>query len=298
MEDKEGTVRPSTLTDWQRKLDQVLLPAWGGREVSEITRWEVSELVRGIKAQGTPIHANRVLALVKIIFNHGLQVGFPSLEANPAGMLKPPGQEKPRDRYLSRSEIAAVWPALEEENPLTRTAYKIALLTAQRIGSVYKLRWEDVTGDVWRIPADAFKGGRVHLVPLSAPATEVLEWVRPWAGDTWVLPSRQGAKKPHLSNLSGRALQRIRERAGIGHWVLHDFRRTFRTHAVRPSKSAHEDDPGGLGVTSQVADAVLGHKEASVGARHYQGDPTRYLLPEKREALSRWGSFVLDTLRN
>jgi integrase len=72
---------------------------------------------------------------------------------------------------------------------------------------------------------------------------------------------------------------------------LHDFRTTFRTWAVR----APED--GGLGVAAQVADAVLGHKEASLGFARYTGDRHRYMLAEKRDALVKWGAFVGEAVR-
>lgn len=292
MEARGRKTRESTHKDRLRKLNQELLPAWGKRPVSTITRRDVVDLVEGIANRGAPVHANRVLSLIHLIFNDGIRRGFPTLEANPAHLVEPPGEENSRDRYLTREEIKAVWKALEEETPLTRTAFKLALLTAQRIGAICAMRWDTVTGDVWRIPAEDFKGGREHWVPLSPEATEALEWVQQWSGDTYVFPSRAGTKLPHIRNLSSNALQRIRKRTNIPHWVTHDFRTTFRTHAVRPRETVHDDDQKGLGVTSQVADAVLGHREATVGARHYTGDVARYLLSEKREALTRWGAFV------
>lgn len=84
-----------------------------------------------------------------------------------------------------------------------------------------------------------------------------------------------------------KALQRVRERSELPSWTIHDFRRTLRTHAAR----AVED--GGIGVAPNVADAVLGHKEASLGFDRYTGEPERYLLAEKRNALAKWGRFVL-----
>ncbi len=98
---------------------------------------------------------------------------------------------------------------------------------------------------------------------------------------------RAVTKKAHLANLSGKSLSRVRGNTPtIPHWTLHDFRATFRTHAVR----AEED--GGLGVPAHVADAVLGHKEASLGFARYTGDRDRYMLSEKRDALRKWGEFV------
>lgn len=167
------------------------------------------------------------------------------------------------------------------------------MLTAQRVGSVCAMRWTDIDdADVWRIPKAAFKGKREHWVPLSAEALAVLEEMRVLTGASeYVFPGRADGKKPHITSVN-KALQRIRPRTEIPEWTIHDFRTTFRTHATRAEKPDHARDPAGLGVAPHVADAVLGHKEASLGFNRYTAEPERYLLAEKRDALRRWGAFV------
>ncbi len=292
LEARAMRTRESTQAERARLLEKEIFPEWAHREVSSITRREVVHLVERIVKRGSPVLANRTLALVRLIFNDGLRRGFPTLEANPAHMVEPPGEEEGRDRYLHVEELPAVWNATEPENPLTRAAFRLALVTGQRIGSVCAMRWDGIetngTGALWTIPAKHFKGRRAHLVPLSPEAVEIVNGLREVStSEEWVFPSRAGAKEPYLTNM-GRALSRIRKRSGLEHWTLHDFRTTFRTHAVRST----EEDPPGLGVAAHVADAVLGHKEASLGFARYTGDRHRYLLAEKREALARWGQFV------
>jgi integrase len=194
--------------------------------------------------------------------------------------------EKGRDRYLKAAEIKGVWKATEAENPLTRALFRLVFLTAQRKGSVSAMRWDGIVGDVWTIPAEHFKGRRPHLVPLSAEALQIIGDLRADAlSDEWIFPSRAGSKYPFLSNF-GKALTRVRKQSGVPDWTLHDARTTFRTHAVRSPLD------GGLGTPAHVADAVLGHKEASLGFSRYTGDQHLYMLAEKREALVAWGAFV------
>jgi len=277
--------RRSTQRERTRILERELLPAWGDRPAGSITRREVVLLVEGV-AKRAPVQGNRTLAVIRLIFNDGLRRGFPGLETSPAHMVEAPGVEEGRDRYLGLEELPHVWAAMGEENPLTLGAYRLALLTAQRIGSVAAMRWDRIEGDVWTIPEEDFKGKRDHLVPLSEEAQRILADLREVAtSETWVFPARAGTKRPHLTNLS-RALGKIRDRSGLEHWTAHDFRTTFRTHATR----ARED--GGLGVAGHVADAVLGHAENSLGYTRYTGDRHRYLLHEKREALQKWGALV------
>lgn len=289
--------RDRTQRERARILNRELLPVWDDRPVDSIDRREVVHLVEKIAHRGSPVLGNRTLSLIHLIFNDGLRRGFPTLEANPAHLVQRPGLEGGRDRFLEPQEIHAVWKATEKEHPLTRGIFRIALLTAQRIGSVRSMRWDQISGDVWTTPADDFKGKRAHRVPLSAEALVVLEELREVSTSEWVFPSRAGTKSPHVSNTAG-SLDRIREQTKIPPWTAHDFRTTFRTHALRSADPNGSGEPAGLGIDARVADAVLGHKESSVGYEHYTGDKVNYLIHEKREALRLWGAFVTARSRS
>lgn len=293
LEVKAKKTRAATQRLRRQIVDAELLPVWKDRPATSITRRDVVEVVERVARRGAPVMANRTLATIKVVFNTGLKRGFPTLEGNPAHLVEPPGEEEGRDRYLTRDEMKAVWKALDHEAPVWQGIFRLALLTAQRIGSICALRWADIDdADVWRIPADVFKGGRDHLVPLSPESLAVLEAIRPLTGaEDYAFPGRSDGKRPHIANHNS-ALRRIRDRLDLPHWTVHDFRTTFRTHATRAEKPAHAKDPAGLGVAPNVADAVLGHKEASLGFDRYTAEPERYLLAEKRDALKAWGAFV------
>jgi integrase len=288
---KATATRDKTIRERRRIVDSELVPVWGSRPAASITRRDVVQLVEAI-GRRAPVMANRTLAAVKMIYNAGLRRGFPTLEANPAHLIEPL-EEDGRDRYLTREEMRVLWRALEWESPLMRVLFRITLLTAQRVGSVCAMRWADIDdADVWRIPETAFKGKRPHLVPLSAEALAELEDLRKLTGDgEYVFPGRADGARPHI-NSTNKALQRIRKRTGLPSWTVHDLRTTFRTHATRARKPDHAKDPAGPGVPPNVADAVLGHKEASLGFDRYTAEPERYLLSEKRAALAAWGEFV------
>ncbi len=289
---RAARTREKTQVGRRSMLNRHVLPAWGAREASSITRRDVVLLVEKVARDGAPVVANRVLSLVHLIFNDGIRRGFPGIESNPAHLVEKPTQEGSRDRYLLRSEVRAVWAAIEADaNPSVRGAFQIALLTGQRIGSVLAMRWDLIEPELWRIPEPDFKGRRAHLVPLSPEALEVLSELEDFreVGGQQVFPSRAGSRRPHMTNM-GTPLRRVRERAGIPHWVVHDFRTTFRTHATRAL------DDGGLGAPGHVADAVLGHVEGTLGFSRYTGDQERYLLSEKRAVLREWGAWVRSVI--
>lgn len=295
LDSKAASWRDKTRRERKRIIDAELVPKWGDRPAASISRRDVVELVERI-AKRAPVMANRVLATVKVIYNVGLDREFPTLESNPAARLKPVGEEQGRSRFLATDELRAVWGALEWESTYTKALFRFTLLTAQRVGSVRAMRWSEIDdADVWHIPAASFKGKRDHLVPLSREALAILKTMKPLSGEgEHVFPGRkQDAGRSSIN----KALQRTRERTELENWTIHDFRTTFRTHATRAAAPAHKRDPRGLGVAPNVADAVLGHKEASLGFDRYTGEPERYLLAEKRNALAKWGRFVIGLVK-
>ena len=71
--------------------------------------------------------------------------------------------------------VKLIWQTTGDETRATRGAFRLALLTGQRIGSVLAMRWDGITGDLWTIPPEHFKGRRTHVVPLSNEAYEGVE---------------------------------------------------------------------------------------------------------------------------
>lgn len=295
MDAKQAKRRPATIRHCQQIMEADVLPAWGKRPAASITRRDVTLLLDRITKRGAPVQANRALAYIRSTFNEGLRRGFPGLESNPAHMLLPVADETPRDRYLTVAELVKVWIAAEWEAPVQRAIVRLSILTAQRSANILALRWDQIdASDVWTIPGAQFKGKRVHKVPLSTEALAVLAPLRELTGGgEYAFPGRGDGKAPHV-NSTTKLMERLRKRADLAEpWTLHDLRTTFRTHCTRAQTPAHKNDPAGLGIDSRVCDAVLGHKDLSLGATTYTGDLPQYMLAEKREALEKWGGFVL-----
>jgi integrase len=256
----------------QRKLEKDLLPAWRNRKAKDITRREVIRLVEGIVDRGSPVSANRTLALISKIFNFGIDMEI--VDINPAQRVRPPAKESSRDVVLKEDEIRALWQALEEEDPIVAGTFKLRLLTAQRGIEVFSMRWSDIDGEWWTIPAEVSKNGLQHRVPLSPQALAVLELLRPLSGDSeWVFDS---PKKPGTHIVAIRkAAVRIAERARV-EFTAHDLRRTAATHMAS------------MGVSRLTISKILNHVERGITAIY---DRASYDA-EKERALLRWGEKV------
>ncbi|HSL82883.1 MAG TPA: site-specific integrase, partial [Thermoanaerobaculia bacterium] len=187
-----------------------------------------------------------------------------------------------RDRVLSDEEIVLLWTETDrleglavsrKHPPVSAAAFRLILLTAQRPGEVFSMRWQDIEdGAWWVIPAEVAKNGEANRVPLSRQARKILDQLRPaTSAGEYVLPSpyKRGS---HLTSLKT-ANDTILRHTGIRPWTPHDLRRTAA------SKMSAE------GVSRRVLQAILNHKDRSVTAIY-----DRYSLDrEKREALAAWG---------
>jgi len=252
----------------QRILEHDLLPAWNGVKANDVRRRDVIQVLDSVVNRGAPIMANRTMALISKIFNFG--IGRDIVEHNPTLGVPRPGKERQRERVLKEEEIRAVWRAIDEQELVMGATFKMRLLTAQRGIEVLKMRWEEIDGDWWTIPAEVAKNGRSHRVPLTPQTLALLEQLRPITGSSeWVFasPRKPGARITAVQ----KAADRIAARADVD-FVPHDLRRTASTSMTS------------FGVNRLVVQKILNHKEPGVTAIY---DRHSYDA-EKRQALERW----------
>ncbi len=277
----------------ERILAHDVLPKWRHLQPRDIRRSDARALVEAVADRGAPIHANRVLALIRKIFNFAIERDW--LDLNPCHMVKRPGKERARDRVLSPDEIRRFWAATEVEAPLIRAAFRLRLLTAQRGGEVLHMRWCDIDLETrwWTVPSEFAKNGLSHRVPLNAQAVSILEELRDWLGirikeinvlrarkhlepkvfNDWVFPSRWHADDS--LEWTRKATGRLKALSDLD-FRPHDLRRT----AASLMTSA--------GTPRVVVQKILNHVETGVTAVY-----DRYSYDnEKRIALDAWGRQV------
>ena len=293
--EKHATKKRSGDQD-RRMLERELLPKWRTMPAADIRRGDVIGFIEDIAAgkgkrrwagRPAPVLANRVLALMRKVYNFGIQRGL--VESNPCTLISRPGVEKPRERVLTVAEIRGLWRGLDAEPAEMgsghakvahlRAAVKMMLLTAQRRGEVLRMRWEDLAQDEgawwWTIPGEHAKNGRAHRVPLSTEAVALLDGLRPYANvSAYVFPGRSDGC---LTNVE-KAIDRAREREGLAHFTPHDLRRTAASYMT------------GLGHSRLVVKKLLNHVDRDVTAIY---DRHGYDA-EKRAALEAWGRRVRE----
>jgi integrase len=296
----------------ERILDVEVLPRWKDRSVREITRRDVRALVAPIVDRGSPIMANRVLAVVRRLLNYGVRNDW--LDANPASLIDAPGCEVSRERVLTDDEIQRVWRLLShqpttaeraapgrrrakgtEEDPICpiapqmAAAIKIRLLTAQRGGEVTKMRWRDLDLERgwWTIPGEFAKNGRAHRVPLVADAIDIIK--------------EQQKKDEKLKDRARKASNETDEDfvfVGSGASIRDRAKKApariarllqidFRGHDLRRTAATKMAEAG---VPRHHISAVLNHLEAGAAVTRVYD---RYSYDaEKRKALETWARML------
>jgi integrase len=196
---------------------------WSSRRVSDISADEVARLHHAVSEAHGKVAANRAIELLRVIFNLGRDWGYLA-GPNPAARVKRFHENK-RERFLSPDEMRRLNSALAgEPSVYWRAFFALSLMIGTRKNELLSARWSDFDLEkrTWTIPTT--KAGRSHLLPLPAPAVEMLKLLPSRDHHEFVFPGR-GASG-HLRE-PRKAWERILKRASIeGVWI-HDLRRTF-----------------------------------------------------------------------
>jgi integrase len=282
-----------------RNLNLHVLPKWKNRQIDDIRRADVIELVESIVTAGKPVLANRVQSLISSIFSFALDADV--LSANPCARLRKRGEETAGTRILSDAEIRLFW-RRSLLSPLSRgvgLAMRLQLLTGTRPSEsaeidLQELKALDVPADAsWIIPRERTKNKRPHLVPLSPMALAVIQGGLEIIdeGDAYLFPSPIKRTAPIDGHALAVAMRRMSESnkltgPGSKTWKAdpptpHDLRRTFATRLAE------------LGVAKEDRDACLNHTPTDVGSKHYD---LYERAKEKRAAMNLWAGRLSEIL--
>ena len=263
----------ATAQTWRRLLDQFALPVMGGLPVTDITRAHIYTVLKGCPYRTS---RDRLAATLRAVMSWVVGAGFRDDDPSVAALAA-----LPRRAAKVEHHAAIAWSDLPDARqrirssgarPAVRLAWEMVALTACRTAEVRGMTWPeaDLDAAVWTIPADRYKTGRAHRVPLSAGALAVLEQARN-CGDTsgLVFPGSSGSKEMAVN-----ALRRLSARLDLG--TVHGLRTAFRSWAAD------------TGVPDSVAEAALGHVVAGVAGAYQRSD----LLERRRPVMQAWSDYL------
>ena len=249
----------------QRRIERYVKPALGKHLVKTLARVDVAQQHRRI-GTNSPYEANRILALLSVMFEFAINQGFREESAgNPAKRIEKWPEQK-RDRWATREELSQLVEAINQEKSIyVRGALWMYLLTGARKSEVLTMRWTDLdlSRGTWRQPET--KAGRTHYLSLSPPVVQLLREIPKQEGNPYVICGHK--ESAHLVNID-KAWRRVRKSAGVEDLRLHDLRRTVGSWLAQSGNSLH------------LIGRVLGHSNASTTQiyAHFAEDHVRMAL--------------------
>ena len=275
---RPAAAKQRTADEIRKTVGRYLLPRWGSRAASSITRADAIAMVEALDRASGPYTAAKALALASSIFRHAMT--REQVASNPCALIKITdlvGEMSSRQRVLSTAEIVLLWRATEGIYPAGPFA-RFLFLTAVRRSEAAHMTWGEVNLDdaLWIIPASRTKSGVPHEVPLSGMAVDLLRSLPRFTGGDFVFSTTGGRSGIRSFGLYKNAIDA--RATALTSWRFHDLRRTARTNLAS------------LGVAPFIAELILGHQQKDV---HRVYDLHRYQT-EKRDALERWANRLGD----
>lgn len=260
----------------ERHLKVDVYPMLGSRPMVDVRKGDVITLLDKLTDRA-PMAGRNAFKVLRKLFRWALERDL--IPGNPIANLKTPAPDTQRDRILTDDEIRSIWPKLDDPKlqPAFGPLVRFLLLTGQRRSECAEMTWAELEGDVWTIPAERYKTGKPHAVPLSKAAKALLD-AQPRIGDPAIYPFTTDGTAPfqgftklknHLDKISG-----------VTGWTLHDARRSARSLMSR------------AGVPSDHAERVVGHVIGGVRGVYDRHD----FLAEKRVAAETLAAVIRHIL--
>jgi integrase len=234
-----------------------LLKWWGIKPAREIT----ARNCRAYAATKTAPAAAQDMKVLRAACNHWSRE-YAAL--SPAPVVWKPREGKPRERWLTRSELARLLAAALPVQHMRRFIL-LAYYTGSRPGVVLRLQWDQIDlpqGVMHRKrPEEVADAGNKPAPPVRL-GRKIIAHLRRWR-------AQDMAQKPpvtYLCHLNGRPVEdphaswrRAVETAGLHGFTRHGLRHTRATHLLQSGRVKLWEAAGFLGMTVKTLERVYGH---------------------------------------
>ena len=247
-------LKPRTVSDYERLVEQKIGPAFGHLFVGRVTKDDVLRLHASMQA--TPRRANYTVATFRALMAFAEDCGLRPPMSNPARRVKM-YRERARERFLSEDELGKAAEAIstaEREKrlgPHAAAALRLAMFTGARRGELTAAQWGHVDWDRKLIRLPDSKTNEPRTIHLSNAAIEILKTL-PRVGKFIIA----GAKEDEAYKNLSRAWIVARAFAGLHDVRLHDLRHSFASLAAS------------RGVSLLMIGKLLGHRVPATTQRY------------------------------
>jgi integrase len=238
---REGRLRSLERLAWV--FEQKILPVLGARPIGTILRSEIIRLLDKVADESGDAAADQVLSVLSRLMNWYGPRSDSFRSPLVRGMRRTKTRERARTRVLNDDELQRLWQAAEADPGPFGPLVQFLLLTGCRLNEATRMRWSEISGDVWTLPAARNKTKQDLVRPLGQAALAALARAPRIAGSDFVFTT--DGRTP-IGSLSRRKAL-LDAASGVSSYRTHDLRRTARTLLSR------------AGVEPDVGERCLGH---------------------------------------
>ncbi|MCX7075459.1 MAG: tyrosine-type recombinase/integrase [Methylococcales bacterium] len=227
-------------------------PLLGSQYIDTIGSAQVLEVLNAASKTLCDGTINRLLVLLRYMFNLALQWKIAGIHSNPTASYKLKKLSNHRERFLTAQETQLLMTQVNaSQNTMLKYIIPMLLLTGARKHEVQDARWEDIDFErkFWRIPST--KSGHERHVPLSPAAIALLNQVPKNCDYIFANPK---TLKPFITFFY--SWDTARKRAGLKEVRMHDLRHSFASFLINAGCGLYE------------VQKLLGHSSTAMTQRY------------------------------
>ena len=281
----------ATADQVHQRLGLHVIPMIGDQAAKTIVEDQINAVLAKVYHKGHRVMANRIRGYLLTAWKWGRKhdrdyryqgdgIRF-QIQHNPlADIPRDAAAESVVDRVLTWHEIKMLWHACTDVISLPiKLCCQLCLATGgQRPGEILGIHDGelDLAERLWRIPGSRTKNGLANIIQLNDLAAGIITQARFYReGGDYLFPMRGSPDQPTRSDSLYTSIRRYSQRVPVEPRTPKDLRTTFKTRG------------GEVGLSKEIRDRIQNHALNDVASKHY--DMWDY-VPEKREAMDRWGA--------
>src|SRR5262245_24286349 len=169
LEYQRTRLRPRSYPDAERHL-LTHSKTLHGLQLAKVERRDIATVIAAVAENSGNVTGNRVRTTLSTFFSWAMMHGL--VESNPViGTMR--NRERSRERVLTPAELRAIWTSLEDDH--FGSIIRLLALTGQRASEIAALHWSEIHDNAITLPSTRTKNHRAHVVPLSKPASAIIE---------------------------------------------------------------------------------------------------------------------------
>ena len=242
-------------------LNNHVLPFFGDKQLHELTKSDLVDFINTRRATHKPGTINRVIILMRYIYNLALKWETPGVDKNRVSGTPLLEENNKKERFLTSEEVdRLVYCVKISRNPMLKYIFPGLILTGARKQELLKSRWVDFDFDtkIWRIPMS--KSGKARHAPISDSLELLLNSIPKTC--EWVFANPK-TLKPFTSFFY--SWDTARCQAGLDDVRVHDLRHSFASFLVNNGRSLYE------------VQRILGHTQIKTTQRYAHLDQSSLL---------------------